>query len=118
MQYPKNILGPVLDHLKKLEHDLLHRKASLNAEDPYAAKRQSNDHESDDVMAEDQFGHAQSEALSEETSAALKRVQGAVQRIDEGTYGKCTACGAMIDTDRLGVDPTAELCMTCAKQLS
>lgn len=115
MQYPRNILQPVVDYLKKLENDLLHRKASLKKEDPFADSSRLNDNASDDTEASEQFGHAQSEALSEETTGALKRVRGAMKRVDEGTYGKCTKCGAMIDTDRLGIDPTAELCMNCAK---
>lgn len=115
MQYPRNILQPVLDYLKKLETDLLHRKKSLAKEDPFADASRLNDNASDDTEAAEQFGHAQSAALSEETTDALKRVRSAMQRVDDGTYGKCVKCGEMINTDRLGVDPTAELCMDCAK---
>ena len=115
MQYPRNVLQPVLDYLNKLENDLLHRKASLSKEDPFKDASRLNDNASDDTEASEQFGHAQAEALSAETSGALKRVRGAMKRVDDGTYGKCTKCGAMIDTDRLGIDPTAELCMNCAK---
>jgi DnaK suppressor protein len=116
MQYPRNVLQPVWDYLKKLENDLLHRKAALKKEDPFADASRLNDNASDDTEAAEQFGHAQVEALSEETSGALTRVRGAMKRVDDGTYGKCTQCGAMIDTDRLRIDPTAELCMDCAKR--
>ncbi len=115
MQYPRNILQPVWDYLKKLEGDLLHRKKSLAKEDPFADASRLNDNASDDTEAAEQFGHAQAAALTKETSDALARVRQAMKRVDEGTYGKCVKCGAMIDTDRLGVDPTAELCVTCAK---
>lgn len=115
MQYPRNILQPVLDYLKKLEKDLLHRKTSLAKEDPFADSSRLNDNASDDTEAAEQNGHVQSEALSEETTAALKRVRGAMKRVDDGTYGKCTNCGNMINTDRLGIDPTADLCVDCAK---
>ncbi|MFZ2199578.1 MAG: TraR/DksA C4-type zinc finger protein [Microgenomates group bacterium] len=117
MQYPRNILQPVLDYLKKLETDLLHRKKSLAKEDPFADASRLNDNASDDTEAAEQFGHAQSAALSEETADALKRVRSAMQRVDDGTYGKCVKCGEMINTDRLGIDPTAELCMDCAKNV-
>lgn len=117
MQYPRNILQPVLDYLKKLEGDLLHRKKSLANEDPFADASRLNDNASDDTEAAEQFGHAQATALSEETAGALKRVRAAMGRVEDGTYGKCVKCGAMIDTDRLGIDPTAELCMKCAKAL-
>ncbi|EKD79845.1 MAG: DnaK suppressor protein [uncultured bacterium] len=116
MQYPRNILQPVWDYLKKLEVDLLHRKKSLAQEDPFADASRLNDNASDDTEAAEQFGHAQAATLSEETVDALMRVRSAMKRVDIGTYGKCVSCGNMIDTDRLGVDPTAELCVKCAKK--
>lgn len=115
MQYPRNILQPVWDYLKKLEGDLLHRKSSLAKEDPFADASRLNDNASDDTEAAEQFGHAQSAALSEETNVALQRVRQAMGRVEDGSYGKCTKCGEMIDTDRLGIDPTADLCVSCAK---
>ncbi len=116
MQYPRNVLTPVWNYLKKLEKDLLHRKAALSKEDPFADSSRLNDNASDDTEAAEQFGHAQAEALSEETTGALARVRGAMKRVDDGTYGKCVSCGEMINTDRLGIDPTAELCMNCAQK--
>lgn len=116
MQYPRNILQPVWDYLKKLEEDLLHRKKSLAKEDPFADTSRLNDNASDDTEAAEQNGHVQSETLSEETADSLKRVRDAMKRVDDGTYGKCVKCGLMINTDRLGIDPTADLCMDCAKK--
>lgn len=116
MQYPRNVLQSVFDYLKKLEGDLLKRKKSLAKEDPFADSARLNDNASDDTEAAEQFGHAQSAALGAETTDALKRVRSAMQRVDDGTYGKCIKCGEMIDTDRLGIDPTADLCMSCAKK--
>lgn len=116
MQYPRNILQPVWDYLKKLEGDLLHRKSSLAKEDPFSDVSRLNDNASDDTEAAEQNGHVLSEAMSEETMDSLKRVRNAMKRVDDGTYGKCGKCGEMIDTDRLGIDPTADLCMSCAKK--
>lgn len=116
MQYPRNVLQPVWDYLKKLEGDLMHRKSSLANEDPFADVSRLNDNASDDTEAAEQNGHVLSEAMSEETMDSLKRVRKAMKRVDDGTYGKCNKCGEMIDTDRLGIDPTAELCMNCAKK--
>ncbi|MFH2086038.1 MAG: TraR/DksA C4-type zinc finger protein [bacterium] len=116
MQYPRNILQPVWDYLKKLESDLLHRKSSLAKEDPFSDDTRLNDNASDDTEAAEQFGHAQAATLSAETNSALKRVRQAMKRVDDGTYGKCEKCGEMIDTDRLGIDPTADVCVKCAKQ--
>lgn len=115
MQYPRNILQPVWDYLKKLERDLLHRKNSIASEDPFADASRLNDNASDDTEAAEQYGHAQAQAMSKETSEALARVRQAMERVEKGSYGKCIKCKQMIDTDRLGIDPTADLCMVCAK---
>jgi len=116
MNYPKNLLRPIFEYLKKLESDLLQRKGELKKEDPFRDISRLNDNASDDTEAAEQFGHAQVEALSSETEGALKRVRKAMERVEKGDYGKCVNCKKMIDTDRLGIDPTAELCMKCAKK--
>jgi RNA polymerase-binding transcription factor DksA len=116
--YPKNLLAPIVDYLKKLEFDLLKRKKQLKSEDPFSDSARLNDNASDDTEAAEQFGHATSEALSAETEKALKKVRSAMQRVENGSYGKCVNCGKMIDTDRLGIDPTTDYCVECAKKFA
>lgn len=116
MNYPKQLLQPVLDYFKKLERELLQRQGSLAKEDPFADVSRLNDNASDDTEAAEQDGHARMEALSKETKKALVRVRSAMKRIQEGSYGVCTNCGKMVDTDRLRVDPTAEFCVECVKK--
>jgi RNA polymerase-binding transcription factor DksA len=41
----------------------------------------------------------------------------AKQRMDEGRYGECLSCHQRIDPERLLVLPTAELCISCQRQL-
>ncbi|MCU1455834.1 MAG: hypothetical protein JWN46_3980 [Acidimicrobiales bacterium] len=40
----------------------------------------------------------------------LAAVDRSLARLDDGTYGRCDACGAAIADDRLSVDPTATSC--------
>lgn len=115
MNYPKKLLAPLLKYLKKEEIDLKKRKDELEKEDPFQDEARLNDNSSDDVEAVEKFEHQTSEALSKETERALERVQAATKRVKNGTYGACVNCGNMINTDRLGVDPTAEHCIACAK---
>lgn len=115
MRYPARLLAPILDYFKKMERDLLSRKKKLANEDPFADPSRLDDNADLGTEASEQFGHEQSAAMREETDQALSRVRAAMSRVDDGTYGKCVKCGALIDTDRLGIDPTAELCMSCAK---
>jgi DnaK suppressor protein len=46
-------------------------------------------------------------------SDRLNRVQAALDRIDDGTYGICIRCGKPIDPRRLDVEPSATACMDC-----
>src|SRR5438270_652936 len=42
-----------------------------------------------------------------------RRVQGALQRMETGTYGSCLACEEPISVKRLKAVPWAELCLGC-----
>ncbi len=53
----------------------------------------------------------------EEHTAILKQLEirynelrAALQRIQEGTYGRCQVCGKEIEVDRLGANPAATTC--------
>jgi DnaK suppressor protein len=116
IMYPKNLLRPVWYALKKLEQELVSRRKKIIAEDPFTDSERVNDNADEMSEAAEQFGHAQAEAMNSQTSQMLERVRAAMSRIDKGTYGQCTECRSMIDTDRLGIDPTAELCIKCAKK--
>jgi DnaK suppressor protein len=50
---------------------------------------------------------------AEKQVAELRQVEAALQRIKEGTYGKCADCGGDIPIQRLEVYPTAERCTYC-----
>jgi DnaK suppressor protein len=44
----------------------------------------------------------------------LARVDRALAKLDEGTYGRCDACGAAIPPPRLQALPDSVLCVNCA----
>lgn len=44
----------------------------------------------------------------------LKRIEGAFQRLDKGTYGLCVTCREPIGTERIEFDPTVFFCQACA----
>ena len=55
-------------------------------------------------------------ARRERAKVKLKRLEAALQRIEEGTYGICEACGQAIEPERLAALPIATLCIACAHQ--
>lgn len=44
-----------------------------------------------------------------------RRLRAALERLDEGEYGFCDACGDEIATGRLELDPAATRCVDCAR---
>ena len=54
------------------------------------------------------------EALEKTEVQEIHRIEAALQRIAEGTYGICDECGADIDPKRLKALPTASKCISCA----
>ena len=60
----------------------------------------------------------QSQAMAQATErtrlAAIKRIDAALQRIDDGDYGICTECGEEIAVRRLEIDPAVPQCVGCA----
>ena len=51
--------------------------------------------------------------LSETERSRLQEVEDALERIDNGTYGKCEVCGLLISVPRLEALPFAKLCVEC-----
>lgn len=46
----------------------------------------------------------------------LKKVQTALQRMEEGTFGECQECGSDIGSKRLLARPTASKCLGCKEE--
>ena len=47
---------------------------------------------------------------------ALGQIDGALKRIEDGSFGRCEQCGMKIPKSRLEAIPYAALCVQCASQ--
>ena len=47
---------------------------------------------------------------------ALDQIEGALKRIEDGSFGQCEECGMKIPEARLEAIPYAALCVRCASQ--
>lgn len=54
------------------------------------------------------------ESLGKADLEELRRIDAALARIADGSYGICAKCGDAISEDRLNAVPTAALCRNCA----
>jgi DnaK suppressor protein len=59
---------------------------------------------------------AMSSAVSQRRIVELKRIEAALNRIEEGNFGYCLQCGDKIELDRLELDPAILKCVVCAKE--
>lgn len=64
-------------------------------------------------VASTTFEREKSVALESSVQHVLTQVEEALERIEEGTYGRCLRCGNFIDYARLKVLPYATLCIRC-----
>ena len=53
--------------------------------------------------------------MSQNERNILELIDEALNRIEDGTYGKCAKCGIIIDEKRLEVIPYAVTCVDCKK---
>ena len=56
-------------------------------------------------------------ALLDHNRQHLAAIDAAIERLDAGTYGFCTACGKVIPAERLEALPWAALCIDCSRAL-
>jgi RNA polymerase-binding transcription factor DksA len=54
-------------------------------------------------------------SLAAGARAALRDVQAALWRLDEGSYGRCTGCGGTVETERLEILPQTPRCLPCSR---
>lgn len=79
------------------------------------ASRDTNaDDEHDPEGATIAFERSQVGALVLQAEEHLRAVDAALERLEDGSYGICVACGRPIPQGRLEVRPTALTCVGCA----
>lgn len=61
----------------------------------------------------------QQQAMAKATQARRevesRQIKAALQRLDDGEFGYCAACGEEISAPRLALTPTATKCIACAR---
>jgi len=110
-------VGEARDHLSE-ERDRLERlRAGFAAEhlhdessDESTGELSHLDQHAADVGS-DTFEREKDFSILEQVEAELADVERALQRLDEGTYGTCEACGGAIGDERLAAAPAARFCI-------
>ena len=105
---------------KKIKSSLLsERQELLRLADASLESRQPVELDQTSVGRLSRMDALQSQAMALETGRrreiGLKRIDAALQRIEDGEYGECVNCGEKIGTKRLKLDPTVPVCIDCAE---
>ena len=100
------------DLLQEERADLVSKLAELGAGGGNGLTYDSNFADSSQVTAE----RSEAEALVASLQETLEEVEGAIGKLDQGTYGLCESCGRQIDPVRLEAKPAARYCIDCASR--
>jgi DnaK suppressor protein len=101
----------IREHLLARRRELLARYHTTLA---LADEVQSVESEIVDV-ANEQWDLSLLSTMSHTDAQALEQVLAALQRVETGSYGTCTCCGAHIEPERLRILPEAAECFECAE---
>ncbi|SFO86448.1 molecular chaperone DnaK [Qipengyuania nanhaisediminis] len=98
---------------------LIARREALDAQDAANAdSREAVELQQDSVGRLSRMDAMQQQAMAQATArrrvAERARIAAALERMDEGEWGWCTACGNEIAAKRLQHDPSVAKCVECA----
>lgn len=77
-----------------------------------AQQEESSSGDSVDI-ASLEINQASLQKIGKRESYLLKKIDLALSKIDDGTFGECEMCGEPISTARLMARPVAQLCIDC-----
>ena len=112
-QFPRDILSDISDHLIQEKKKLISRITELKVQDPFHDTDRASDNAASDTEGLEESNHDRVSALVDALTLQAESIDRALLRIEDGTYGYCTSCKQMIDTDRLSILPMATLCRSC-----
>ena len=114
----------VLDHLATLRERLDSRRLELQAKIAATQELLPIRDSSGSSEVTDRKDHAERLQLSEVIEAdeqrdleEVRQIDKALQRMNSGSYGICEQCGNAIPLQRLLVQPAAERCLGCQRDL-
>jgi RNA polymerase-binding protein DksA len=92
----------------------------LQKENPGSIEDETEDQTQDNHLAETATVTHDREidyTLEENSEHVLREIEGALARIEAGTYGVCVNCGKPIAEERLAAIPWATYCIDCKRLL-
>ena len=104
----------LLSEKKRLEQEL-GELATKEGENEYEAKFEDLGRD-EEANAEEVEEYTSKVGVTETLETNLKDVNDALERIENGNYGKCEICQGDINPERLEAYPAARNCMKCSQE--
>jgi DnaK suppressor protein len=106
-----NLLRSRLEGMqKRLNEELEQLKSTVR---PAEERREGSPFGKREEEATESFELEKRLTLEKRLREQLAEVEHALQKFEDGTYGKCDNCGQPIPPDRLEALPQASLCLNC-----
>ena len=105
-----------LEYFRKLLEDLK-SETLKELEEDQAIDATENHLPDDNDVASVQYEQAFKIRMAERNRKYLKKIDKAISKIDNGTYGICEECDNEISFDRLKARPVATVCIECKIEL-
>ena len=109
-QHARDLLEQEQARLAAIRDGFTEDGLTSESEDESLSELSSLDQHQADVGTET-FNRERDLSILERVEAELSEVEHALTRLDDGSYGKCEACGQAIDDDRLQALPAARFCL-------
>jgi DnaK suppressor protein len=117
MQRQMNDIPTDISHIK--QKLLLLRDALMQIEQSGNEAAQTVELDQSSVGRLSRMDALQNQAMAKDSQQRRmiqkQRIDSALERIDNNTYGSCVRCEEDIHPRRLAIDPTTLLCIDCAK---
>jgi RNA polymerase-binding protein DksA len=117
-KYDKKTLKELKELLDKEKKELQEKVEELNLKEKDMAIKMPDFMASEDSSIEADEVEELNNLLSlkMEWENEIDRINQALERMEKGNYGICVECGNLIEIERLKIEPTAQICMTCVKK--
>lgn len=103
------------ERLESELHEIVERTSHAAEFERITEMSSYDDHPAD--LASETFEREKDLALESNIQDLLDKVNAALEKIDEGTYGVCDSCGVDINPNRMEALPWASLCVNCQDRL-
>jgi len=103
------------ERLEQELHEIMERTSISSDIEQVSELSTFDDHPAD--LASETFEREKDLALESNIQDLLGKVNTALEKIEDGSYGLCDSCGIEINANRLEALPWASLCLNCQDRL-